>query len=415
MACRKIDGPITLVVAVILTTPGTVLAATDVWKKAVSGSFGDGTRWVDGTAPTAGDSAQFSAIGTYEALFDYDPVNQGLLLQGSGVDVTFYDDGGSRAYNLTAPGGTQDVEVIDGAALTLGMVGAPMRLSVGDELKVDTGGTLDVVEGSRASTVTLVVGTGGGGGGEVTVSGVDSRLTASGSDHYLGGGGSRGELVFDDSATGDITGSLMLGGKLTVNSEGILTVESGATLSLEDLEAGTSGLSGQSGTVTVRGAGSQITQTGASRLVLGDASNSVGKLHVDSDGVFSTGTGRTTVAATGLIEINGGTFNANGEVRIAGGTLTRSSLGTFAPAGGTTVTVSGGGMAKFEGDYVLDVPATIEVTGGGSELDTTGGVGITGEGQIDVTDNGLLCPPGALDVGTGDSNGTLTVSGGGDV
>ena len=117
MARTHFGRSLVLVCAVVLALPGVVLAASDEWKDATSGSFSDPVRWVDGSAPTATDSAEFSATGTYHVLFDYDPVNLGLLVSGAGVDVTFHDDGGARLYSLTDPGGPQDVEVVNGGAL----------------------------------------------------------------------------------------------------------------------------------------------------------------------------------------------------------------------------------------------------------------------------------------------------------
>ena len=40
-----------------------------------------------------------------------------------------------------------------------------------------------------------------------------------------------------------------------------------------------------------------------------------------SSAIFTTSTGLTTVHATGMIDVNGGTFNANSDVLVDGGTV----------------------------------------------------------------------------------------------
>ena len=418
MAYRGLGGSIWLAMAAVLGISVVAPAAVDRWKDANSGSFADGTRWVDGSAPTATDSARFEVPASYDVLFDSDPVNDDLYVS-DGV-VRFLGDGGARLYSVTGASGNQDFEVTDGAALTLGAVGQPLDVLVGSDLVVQRGGRLDILYGSEVTTNDLQVGLFSGADSELVVGGPGSSLTVTGGgSHFLGWAGSRGDLVFWNSANGSIAGRLCLPLSIIDNSQGNLRVESGATVSMETLIVGADGKTGQRGTVTVNGIGAQITQTGTSALVLGADANSPGELLVTGGGVFTTATGVTMVHPTGQIEIDSGTFNAHGDMTIDGGTLTCESAGTLALSDAVTVTVTGAGVMTFESSYSLRTAATIDITGAGSRLESTwGGLEVGGDGQVNVTNGGavsLTYAMAELRVGALDGNGTLNITDAGTV
>ena len=413
MAGKRFGGPFLLVGILVLAAPGVVLAGNDIWKAPVSGSFGDDARWLDGSAPTDTDLAVFNVVGAYDVLFDYDPVNEYLQVLGAGVDVTFSGDGGERVYSLTGAGGSGNIDIISGAKLTLGALGAPMVLLAGNSLQVVNGSLLYISHGSeisadgfRAGTVLTQ--------DRIVVTESGSGLTVTGSGpHNIGWNGGRGSIAITNTANADIAGNLVLGGGVASNSQGFFSVSLGATASLGDLTVGTDGKTGQAGWVTVSGPGSQITQTGVSVLTLGTAANSTGELHMFDGGVFSSGMGAATVNATGRIYINASVFNANGDMDIYG-ELTCDSTGTFSPADGTTIRIIGGGSATFSEGYLLDAAATIEVIGHGASLDTTSGaIDITGGGTLWARSGGDISSTIGF-IATGpDSSGEVTVDGGG--
>jgi len=411
MACAHFGRSLVLVCAVVLALPGMVLAASDEWKDATSGKFGDGSRWLDGSAPTAGDTATFDVAGTYEVYFNLNPVNRALTVS-DGV-VTFYGTGGSTVYSLTGAGGTMDAEIIDGASLTLGRNKEPLGLVAGDDLAVNRGGTLTVDYESQVTCTDLLVGTVSGPDGEILVTQASEMTVTGGGTHLLGSGGATGILTFADSAVGDISGRLSVAGGATGGTQGYLTVASGSVVSMGNLTAGTGGVAGQQGSISVFGSGSRITQKGVSTLTLGATANSPGELIVENGGEFTTGTGTTTVRPTGSIEIDDATFNAHGDVDLDGGMLTRNTNGVFSLAAGTTLAVSNGGRATFDEGYVLDVPATIDVADGGSMFETSsGGITVAAGGQISLRAGAGLVSAAALEVGTADGNGTVSLSGG---
>jgi T5SS/PEP-CTERM-associated repeat protein len=84
-----------------------------------------------------------------------------------------------------------------------------------------------------------------------------------------------------------------------------------------------------SGTVTVDGLASSLTQNGGSDLTVGHATSGTATINVQNGGTFTTGTGLTTIDTTGTVNVNtAGTFNLlsnldlPGAFNLVGGTLT---------------------------------------------------------------------------------------------
>ena len=111
-----------------------------------------------------------------------------------------------------------------------------------------------------------------------------------------------------------------------------------------------------------------------------------------------------------MIDINDGTFNANGNVSVTGGTLQRTSAGTFTWASGKIMFVQAGGMVNITGDYTTPTSASININGSGSAFQqlTSGGLNIATGTTVNVQNTGLLSGL-ALSVGT---NGLVNVDGG---
>jgi hypothetical protein len=79
--------------------------------------------------------------------------------------------------------------------------------------------------------------------------------------------------------------------------------------------------------------------------VIGASSLSTGALNVSNGGTFNSGSGLTTVRATGKIVINGGTYNSNGDLTLNGGLLHLLS-GTVTA---NSISLTAGGTVDFDG------------------------------------------------------------------
>jgi T5SS/PEP-CTERM-associated repeat protein len=156
--------------------------------------------------------------------------------------------------------------------------------------------------------------------GSVIVDGTGSTLSVGGiSKCGLGGNGT---ITVRNGGT--MTAAFDVASTATVGTDGTITVESGGTWNSGNLQIATAGGATTNGIVTVTGAGSSITQTGATTLTIGHASSGNGTLNVNTGGVFNSGTGASLVFATGVLNITGGgAFNLNGDLEVkVNGTLT---------------------------------------------------------------------------------------------
>lgn len=170
-------------------------------------------------------------------------------------------------------------------------------------------------------------------------------------------------------------------------------------------------------TLTVDGAGSAFTLSGSGPFSLGSVASNPGTLTVQNSGVFSTGTGTgfSFVNATGTLAVTSGTLNANGNLTLDGGQLTRGSGGTLNLAARKTLKVQSGGDVIITGGFTQTTASTITITGSGSTFSTTGTLGLNGSSTTNVSSGGSLSTGGtALNIGltsTGSENTTVTVDG----
>ena len=152
-------------------------------------------------------------------------------------------------------------------------------------------------------------------------------------------------------------------------------------------------------------------------LIIGHSATGAAVLNIGttaSGAVFTTGTGAMTVNKTGVVTIgsgaNTGSLNANGNITIDGGTLTRGSGSGFNLASGKTMTIQNGGSASFTNGYTT-AAATYNIAGMASTLTSASGVlSISNGGQLHVSSGGKLSSGGNFVIGNG-GNGTLTVDG----
>ena len=389
-------------------------AITRIWN-VVTGTWNTAANWnPNSAAPNGADVAQFSTAGTSTSTVAAGALAFGDLSVTAGT-VTL---NGGQALSVTGVGGGNTV-LVTGAStiLNLGTSGSALSLTTGANLSAINGGTINVKFGSSYTGVAINDGTAGN--GTIVVDGAGSKVTVAGVNLGLA---LTGNLTFQNNSTGNSLGTVTLAVSPTANSVGNLSVLSGSTVTFGgSLTAGTSGITGQSATITVDGA-SSITQTGITTIDLGASANSTTALNIGtttSGASFTTGTGLFTISPTATVNIGAGaitgTLNANGNLTVSGGVL-RAATATgslFNFAAGKTLTVLNGGRVSITGFYTTS-NSTYNVSGTNSTFENLGGVGfltISNGGQVNISAGGLLSS-GIINIGNG-SNGTLSVDGAG--
>jgi len=207
-----------------LLTPGTA-SLNGSWKSAVSGNWGDATKWTGGVPNAQGASATFSAAALAPVTVTLDsPVTLGTLQLGNSASSSVgYTLSGSGANTLTFNNGGRGatIAVTDGAHA----INAPVVLN--DDLIVEAGGT---------SPWTLSFAAGGitdhGAGHYLTMDGDGGTLLLSGSNNYSGG-----TFVFG--------GTLVATGRYALPDGMSLTVGGSDTLLFLSPVAGGSAVPGQ--------------------------------------------------------------------------------------------------------------------------------------------------------------------------
>jgi hypothetical protein len=359
------------------------LADTIEWTNPTNGLFETAANWnvvppdTGMPPPGVGDTAVFNEAGTYIVTFTQDEASDQFSVTAG--DVSFLSDTTTqRLFDLST--GTTDTLVRDGGTLNIGSDANPMFVNVGAQMQIGTGT----------------------GDGEVTVSGAQSRLDVLGAGiSHVGSSGHVGNLNISNSATANFAtnGTLRIGNSGISTTEGAVLVDTGGTLNTGHVEIGTVD-SDAMATMTVTGSGSSINQTLAgAELRIGSTSGTTKTLEVATGGVFNSGTGAIDVNKTGLLNIAGGTFNANGDVTIDGGTISVSGqLSTNHP-----FQVTNAGR--------LELAAGTVTAGGGLTIDATSTLAGSGTINGNLLSGGTLAPgasAGAINVG-----GAVTLQSGG--
>ena len=248
-------------------------------------------------------------------------------------------------------------------------------------------------------------------------------MTIGSGTSFWGDRGFTADVTFRNSTTGSL-GNVDLAYDTVAGTTGIFNVESGATVTTGRLRVASLGGTTTSGTITVDGAGSSLTQSGASPLTVGHASTGTATINVTNGGTFSTGTGSATLNPTGTILVDGGTFNFNGPIVDNGLTL-NFLAGTINVFG--DFTIGAGGLIDGDiylasndqfgvgGTTTIDALRTLSLTGGtlttgelvvdGTFVFQTGTLSITGPGGLTL---GAAGPLGS--VLTVNSTGTINVA-----
>ena len=392
-----------------------------------------GANWDTGTAPGVGDAANFLGANTGNVQWDDvtgDTSSASLLIDTA--DVTFFTLTGVSSTKTHTT--TDNTVIANGGVLNLG-------LSATQQMNLDVGGTLDIQGTSQfvaqfGSQVTvgndLFVGDTNGQSASATFDGAGTMLTLT-DVASLGAFGSTGTLSFTNGATGNLMGALFVADDTAANTAGVLNVTGGSVVTAADIDAGILAVSGVSGTILVDGTGSRITQTGSSTFDLGAVSLGTGMLTLTNGGRFDTGTGTTTINATGTLDIssNGQFFGRNvqlaGTANVNGGILFADHLqlngGALNTDGTSSVAVNSlggfGSSVSFNGFFTLGAPAgaaTATHTVGLSDTFNVGAtlaVGDTKAATLTV-DGGTVTAGSARIAGFGGSGGsTIFVINGG--
>ncbi len=371
-------------------------------------------------------------------------INAGTLAMGSDGVADVFGSTSTIAINPTGLLVINEELTLDGAKLTRASQ-AGLQIKPDALLKVQNGGDA-VISGAFE----------GGLGSNLTVTGVGSTfsttstLTFRGDSITVSAGGSistgTGAIELDPTSgissmiVSDI-GSSVSGGNLTLSAERLfnttamatfsngssgafsqisvsaedaddaaaLNIESGAVVSGSGLLLADDAANLGTATVTTTGAGSMLSLTGAVPSVIGAASGSSGTLAIVDGGTFESGTGLTTVKATGLITIDDGTFNSNGNLTIDGGQLTRDSGGVLTLDAGTTLDLRNGGEVVITGGFSNTTASTILLVGSGSTLSTTSFLTVAGGSTLSVQFGSDVSVGENVNVGTS-GNGTIMVS-----
>jgi T5SS/PEP-CTERM-associated repeat protein len=403
-AIRKLAPSV--VASLLLAAVGLPLHAANIpWTNTSGGNFNTAGNWNSGAGPVPGaaDTAQFNIGNIYTVTFNVSLANSVLSVGGSAVSFR-PDTVASRTYSVAS------AQISSGTLfLTAPTIGSnTLNLDINSSLTVFSGRLLSIAAGNDVACTTLNLATNGAGTGTVLVDGAGSTLAVSG-DTFTGLTGGIANLTLQNNAVGTF-GTMTVANSGQTGSGGNVRVQSGADInSLGSLNLGIGAATGQVSTFLVTGTGSSVTQTGGASLTVGSGfAGSSATLELAANGTFITGTGATTVAANGMIDINGGTLDARGNIVVTGGQFTQTS-GSFFWDTASNFTVQSGGVVSLLG-FTTPVASIISVRNPGSQFNTSLALSVVGSSQITVSDGADLVSANFLDIATS-GNGTVIVDG----
>ena len=315
-------------------------------------------------------------------------VGAGGLLKAGGNGIAL---AGTAAIVVGAGLGSVGTVDVSGAGATL--TGNGQGLDVGllgqGALVVNQGGT--VLAGTQfTSDAAIGIGVSAGVVGAMTVTDLGSLIQASGQIDV--GGAGRGALTVQNR------GTVQSGGSALAPSQGLDVARN----------------AGGTGRVTVTGAQSLLTNTGA--FIVGDGG--LGSVNIDSGGTLMTSPGTVTGLAAMVIANSPGASGSNVTISGPGSVLRVSGLldvgaggsGGFQLSGGAAVTI-----AALDAGNVPSAVGQISLTDAGTQLTVTGTATVAddGTGVLSVL-NGATFAAQSLTIGSkANSSGALVVSGNG--
>ncbi|MCX5772936.1 MAG: hypothetical protein NTZ09_22075, partial [Candidatus Hydrogenedentes bacterium] len=288
--------------------------------------------------------------GTFAANGDIN-LNGGLLLRTSTGTFTW---AAGKTMTLQNHGGAYfdgDYSLPTGATVNAGSnspLGISGRLTVagGSQVNLSTGANL-------SASGPLDVGTGGT-NGTLVVDGAGSTASSYsswGSDCVWGAAGGAAAVTYRNGASGSIN-YLTLVGDNTTGTSATVNVESGASLTVQDLKVNTAG-GDTSATVTVTGASTNVGVPFGRTMTVGHASTGTATVNINDGAILSAGC-FTIIHKTGSVNINGGTLRlSNPFFWVDGGTLNKSASGLFdfQPLGSWIIDVWNGGQVNLTGGW----------------------------------------------------------------
>ncbi|MCG8450703.1 MAG: hypothetical protein MI725_14125 [Pirellulales bacterium] len=326
---------------------------------------------------------------------------------------------------LTADG--TDIDVASSGVFANG-VGSSLTAFNGAQLRfdgdhnIDNGVTWTLQSGADyitdSSSDDLFIGNSTNGTLIVEGSGTTVNLSAGGNG-LIGRNGGAGTLTVRDSATATFD-FLDVGDDSDAGTTGILNIEDGAQVTANSVDVAENASSTAAGTINIGGTTGTtwLTINGAGRLDVGGTvfSGGAGTINItNSLGRLISGTGQTTIDQSGLIEIDDGLFQANGNVLIDGGELREVNHGTFDLEPGLTLTAENIGQVNFDTSYDIDEDTTFLIQSGAdfsvtSFLDIGDGSGESGTLTVEGTGSSLTVTS-IMSIGRVGGTGNLTLRG----
>ena len=359
---------------------------------------GAGNTWIDKTGLFWMNGGSFQCAGDVTVLgrLTYD---SGSFSMPAGSTFAVLE-GGSCKFNSLFGFGGQTVNVSGTGSLLeaagyLYLANLTANVSAGGRLSSNSGFFIGTLMGASL----------------VDVSGNGTSLNCYGTGNsVLGAGSYSGNLTFREGANGTL-GNLEFA-EDCAGGGGYLNVISGATVSSRSISA----VSGTPGTIgiVVSGNGSSLSQVDDSvnaSFALGGSQDSAATFLVADSATFTSGSGTSTIHPTGTVQIHGGIYHAKGDLVLDGGTLSRDASGVLDLNPGKSLTVQNGGNATFTGNWLLETPATVDVTGG-SHLEVTDVLAIAGGSNLIVSAGATVDTGYELWIGTmASGGGSASVSG----
>jgi T5SS/PEP-CTERM-associated repeat protein len=375
-----------------ISSGGTIVSAA-----AVLGSINGGT----GDATVTGAGSSWNITGQLTLGF----TTAGSLNIASGGAVNI-----SGALNLCSNPGSQGDVILTGNGSTLN-VGGTINVGSGN---LNTTGTLTVGAGTTLTAGALTIATGTHGtmtmnGGTVDV----SSFTHSGTFNFNDGlfidrgqytnGMAAAPLVIDGNTSAALPTLQLIGNfgntnitTVTVGNarQGALVISDGRNLSAGASDISIGALSGSNGSITVSGAGAQLSTTG--KLAVGGTGSNgggTGLLTIGPGGSVSTGP--FTDWPGGNVILNGGTLsgtfigNSGGAFTFNSGVVNFSSVNPFVSSGQLDLILGAGHLVGFgrtlSGSNALNFQGSLTVSGGTVSTGTT----LSNGSALAVTDGTL--------------------------
>jgi len=266
----------------------------------------------------------------------------GLLLQNQ-ASADFTAPNTSPTLTLAQDGSTATIDVESASALTVGQLVVLAGGNTSSAIRVNGGSQMTVKAGLELQQ------------GSASITGENTNLSVAGTT-FLGFEGGSASLFVGSQATASL-GEVRVSNTFLPNSSSSFTVSGGSVVTTSSLDFGTGGSASSSATIGVSGTGSSLTQTGASSLTVGNNNGSGNAtINVLNFGRFITGTGLTTINATGTVN-NGGVFFAFGDLLVDGGTINGLT------STGRDLTVRNDGQVNSSNNYISSNTVSVESGG----------------------------------------------------